>query len=167
MRKAFLRITVTLFVALALSLPLSGVLPLGGTSTAHAAAATPPCWGATCFGKDPYALGCANNITEVKALDQSNGVTYATVWNDYSITCNANWTQGQATASATGGIYIYIQDSNGHRQCYPGTSCPDFGSQFYTGGAIAWTNMVDGTGPAWANIDAKVGTADIVAGVSQ
>ena len=28
----------------------------------------PPCWGSTCYGKDPYALGCANNITEKKAM---------------------------------------------------------------------------------------------------
>ena len=118
---------------------------------------TAPCWKTTCYGKDPYSLGCANSIHEVsQVVKNSSGVSIAKVWNDFSYTCDANWTQGQRLSNNYAGIWISIQaiDSNNppknETQCYPETlDCVDPGP-YYTGTAIAWTNMVDGTNTAGA-----------------
>lgn len=128
--------------------------------TAHVASVNPTpavsCYGYSCHGHDPYRYGCSKS-SDTTAPANYQGTQVATLWNWYSVQCNANWSEGAlTTAGLNAGDSIIIDisttDSHGYWEymCYPGPD--DTGALLeycsgahYGGAATAWTDMVDGT----------------------
>lgn len=112
----------------ALSLGMAGVAASAASAPSAYAA---PCYGASCYGKDPYTLGCTESSTT------SNRDSLVTVWNKYSILCNANWARAQLTSTAVNDhywLYLVINTTGENTHVGP-----------YNGTQVIWTDMVDGT----------------------
>ncbi|MFD8479467.1 hypothetical protein [Kitasatospora sp. NPDC059673] len=140
-------------VLVATTLATAGLLVTAPTASAAG------CWASSCAGRDHGAVGCW--ATDVKtAYVIRDGVQLATVWNDYSSSCKANWSAAQLTQAARNAgyrLYVDIQttDSNGAREfmCYPGPdntgslveACTDWPYSGYSGSGAPWTDMIDGT----------------------
>jgi hypothetical protein len=109
------------------------------------------CSGYGCHGRDPYGAGCPISSTKMATS------SLVTVWNRYSIGCNANWAEAQLTAAAVNAhdtmwVYISTTDNRGNYEfmCYPGPSntgalVEGCTNPRYGGSLLAWTDMVDGT----------------------
>jgi hypothetical protein len=96
--------------------------------TAHADP-TPPCYGDTCTGLDPQAMGCGGDTAyDVASFTAED----ATVILRYSDWCHANWALVITTAGH--GEDFDVENTSGEAQYY---TVPLNGE--------SWTNMVDGT----------------------
>ena len=112
----------------------TAVIVLGGllaTASPAAADPPPPCYGASCNGKDPHALGCDGWVAYTIASFPVNYGT-STILLRYSTWCHANWT----TVSTPGinlGVFAWVENAYGDR---------------YNVGAVehgnSWTAMVNG-----------------------
>lgn len=76
------------------------ITPLAAVTAAPAAPASAAgCYGLSCHGHDPYLYGCT--ISSQKFAYYYSGRTLmATVTNDYSYVCDANWAQMQLSSYA-------------------------------------------------------------------
>jgi hypothetical protein len=96
---------------------------------------TPPCYGPSCNGKDPQALGCAGgNGSSLTSLTVNNGDGVLTL--RYSSWCHANW--ALMTSRSGIGYSYYVENKNGDKQ---GGGISDFSG---------WTKMVNGVPKARA-----------------
>jgi hypothetical protein len=98
--------------------------------------------GGSCFNKDPYSTGCANNAYDAHDIGvyDNFGQKLLSIHNWYSTSCGTNWNVTYPTYSNAYFIQISIQSSgfNTTLLCEP-TIC----TQAYTGtGSPLWTNMV-------------------------
>jgi hypothetical protein len=103
---------------------------LWASSAAHADP-TPPCYGASCNGKDPHALGCDGSFARTLASFPVSGGT-ATLSLRYSDWCHANW----ALVSTPGnnfGVDFWVENSYKDNESAGAVS-----------GTSAWTDMVNG-----------------------
>lgn len=137
-----------------------------------AAALAAPCSGAGCSTQDPYALSCtaASSITRT----YQSGSAIATIVNEYSSLCNANWVfayENTAAQQAGWSLYLEIQTSytaNGgtitQTMCSPDpivetdTDSADVtelcrGTYGGQNGWPMWTDMVDGTNKAYGELE--------------
>ena len=76
-------------------------------SSAPAYAAS--CSGAGCMGMDPYNAGCS--ATSTRSTTYQSGSAVATLVNEYSYSCNANWSvayENSAAETAGWQLYTYI-----------------------------------------------------------
>ena len=140
---------------------MAGLAVVGAAGSASAAT----CFGYSCHGHDPEIYGCSATTTETVPVT-ANGVRIATLWNRYSSGCKANWARAQLTTAGinahdTFWIDAYTTDSQGHKEfmCYPGPDnsgllieTPDCNVPPYGGSEILYTDMVDGTNLATADI---------------
>ncbi|MFF7146216.1 DUF2690 domain-containing protein [Streptomyces sp. SID2888] len=114
-------------------------LALGGIAVAPAAdaATTAGCTGASCYGKDPDAMGCGGDAYTAASVNTAHGLVEIR----YSPVCKANWAR---ISNAPAGTWFWVQNSNGQEQ------------QFYlpSGYTSGWTYMVDGT------VKARAGNGD-------
>ncbi len=135
MRRIWALSIVALLVCTFLSVVPAGTVLAAPHSTAKAQAG---CWGASCYNKDPFQMGCQASSTRSTVIKDADG-TIAKVWNEYASNCNANWTEGELLGKGFN-LSITISASGEKALCYP-----DNCTSVYNGTAIAWTNMVDGT----------------------
>lgn len=98
--------------------------------TAHADP-TPPCYGDTCTGLDPQAMGCGGDTAYNVASFDEYGVTVILRYSDW---CHANWALAIVTTADQGGADFEVENTSGEEQSW---RVPLNGE--------AWTNMVDGT----------------------
>jgi len=179
MRKTASRLIAAGLTAAALTLGLT----VGAVTTASAAATAPQapaalggpsCHDASCHGHDPSLYvgpdgqGCtASTVTAEKA----NG--FVAVWNRYSNDCDANWGRAQLTPqSVRNGYSMQVvttttdSDLQHEHMCYPSTqnNVGSFDEQCdkgtYGGGAVVYTDMVDGTNVATACATVYSGPTD-------
>jgi len=131
---------------------------------AHAASRVPSdtCYGASCYGKDPFTFGCLDSYTlsPDNTPEYYNGNLVGYFSSVYSYTCNANWNQATLTPDAISkgfrvrtGIATYDSQTPSQFEsiCYP-TDCNTFGY----GGETGWptySNMVDGTNTTYSVLD--------------
>jgi hypothetical protein len=161
----------------------AALLISGGLAAPPASASTPGCSGISCAGKDPSAMHCNTSMTFVKfsvySLDQKN--LLATGQNVYSIPCKANWAEALSLTSYSishgYGVYVSaltLKDSNGQQEwmCFPGqdiingNGCNFTAIGGYTGssGWPAYTDMVDGTNLAYAEVFVVDSSGNIIGG---
>jgi hypothetical protein len=117
----------------ALTLATAGVVAGPGAARADP---PPPCYGASCNGKDPQALGCAGSFAYTVASFNMDygGVTIALRYSDW---CHANWTTAYVHPNAyADGAEFWVQNKNGDAQYY--------GFDTLDGPGGYWTNMVNG-----------------------
>lgn len=107
-------------------------LIMGGMPTAAHADPTPPCYGSSCNGKDPHALGCDGSFARTIASIPVGAPGSATLNLRYSDWCHANWAM-VATPGPNSGVNYWVENANGDKQ-YGGAAD-------YTN---TWTNMVNG-----------------------
>ena len=121
-----------------------------------------PCLGAGCFTKDPYYFAngaCASSLHEISTtVTDSRGDNLATVYNDYSYLCYANFAQGKLSSYALSLHFTMVTSiatlsPPSEQQCYPDSCLNGYG-----GSAYAWTNMVDGYPKARAMVTVYAGT---------
>jgi hypothetical protein len=137
---------------------------LGVIATAGPAAAA-SCSGSSCAGHDPVVYNCPVAAIDKKVEDvyDQGGSWIASVSNNYSATCNANFTRGQLTtlaAEAGDSIVIEAATKFGPSEdvFYPsnynnsGRASEPWNGTYYSGTAVAWTDMVDGTNQVWSTI---------------
>jgi Protein of unknown function (DUF2690) len=110
----------------------------GSAAVAPAAHAdpTPPCYGASCNGKDPESLGCAgSNAFTVSSFNIDYGVV--TISLRYSDWCHANWTVATVhNELPADGAEFWVQNQNGDSAYYGVNTLSDYGNY--------WTDMVNG-----------------------
>jgi hypothetical protein len=133
-----------LLVAAAAALALAGTAVVA--SSASAAPAYDNC-GGTCYGKDPYATGCANSayIANSVGLFDAAGRRMMTIENWYSTGCGTNW--GLAYIYDVSASDIQADRLNPPFQftCFPATPGTEECGAYYTGTASPmWTDMVFG-----------------------
>jgi hypothetical protein len=130
-------------------------------STSTPAAAS-TCSGSTCVGRDPVTYGCAATSTKTAtAFIGSDAV--ATVWNRYSLGCNANWARGQLTALGVSRHYtIQVRvwvNAPYQSMCFPGPSNTGSSQENcyplpgYGGSSMVYTDMVDGSYKTYAAVN--------------
>jgi hypothetical protein len=156
--------TAVLAAAAATVMALS--IGVGVTQPASAAAG---CYAANCAGHDPTTHGCS-----VSSTTSTNGAL-ATVWNRYSIGCDANWARGQLSTSAlnardTMQVMIFTVDRNHNSEgmCWPSPDNDqgyddEFCNGYYGGSSIAYTDMVDGTNATQAYVMVFNSGGDVIA----
>jgi hypothetical protein len=178
MRRSYMRRLYTIAAAIIIvaGLGTAGIAGVGGASAATAgpahAAATPtalaadaPCQGSSCAGRDPALTGC-NQYPVIRqptpVMDQLGLVTLR-IWS--SATCNAKWAQAILSPTALAdGYYLSVNidttDAAGTDEfmCFPGPSNTGLthegcGVPYYKGSDYAYTDMVDGTNTATAEVD--------------
>lgn len=85
----------------------------------------PPCYGSTCVGKDPQALGCSSDGQDLETVSAIGGGASITL--RYSAWCGANWVR------LDGPSYwppaYWVETADGQKEATTGS----------------WTMMVDGT----------------------
>ncbi|MFL6077226.1 MAG: hypothetical protein ACJ73S_27845 [Mycobacteriales bacterium] len=121
---------------LAVAAAAAGLVSVAGYATPAQAYPLdqPPCYGASCVGKDPnirnrQGVSCASTAVDVVTVTWV--ATYVLRWSDW---CHANWVKSYLTVS-TGGTapnnccWFYAQTYDGHQEWGNG----------------AYTNMVDGS----------------------
>jgi uncharacterized membrane protein len=106
---------------------------------------TPPCYGASCNGKDPENIGCAgSNAFTVSSfniggnmLPVDGGGAVITISLRYSDWCHANWTVATVHGNYPGdAAEFWVQNRNGDSAYYGVNTLSDYGNY--------WTNMVNG-----------------------
>jgi len=145
---------------------VAALIAAGGlviVAPAMSASASPTCHGYTCHGHDPVVYGCAVSSQKF-AYYYSGRTLMATLTNEYSYQCNANWVQGQLSKYAVAlgwnfAITLTTSDSKGYLEsmCWSGPASdnntgnleefcdpqvPPFADSSTN---PAWTDMVDGT----------------------
>nr|MBA2678768.1 hypothetical protein [Ktedonobacteraceae bacterium] len=126
------------------------------------------CYGKTCNNQDPGVMGCNTGKMDIypfKILDANKNVV-ALGYNVYSYACNANWAEGRLDtvgADVPQGhnlvVSIWTRDSSGaiHSSCFPATRGDAICDTNGYNGATGWpafSNMVDGSLPAQAGVQA-------------
>ncbi len=133
------------------------------------------CSGSACVGHDPVTYGCSATSTK-SATAFLNGVAVATVWNRYSLGCNANWARAQLTQAGinqhlTIQVKVWITATY-QTMCFPGPSNTGSWQEIcdplpgYGGSAIVYTDMVDGSYKTYAGVDVYAGSNDVTSAVS-
>jgi hypothetical protein len=143
------------------------------------------CSGRGCAGHDPHAESCtaASSITKT----YTSGAAVATVVNEYSSVCNANWTFAYENTSAQNAgwtLFLSISTTDSlspsgayEYMCTPGPVLEtDPGSAdivevcrgTYSGAAgwPMWTDMVDGTHKSYATLTVYNSAGNKIAAVS-
>jgi hypothetical protein len=119
----------------ALASLLAAIAMMAVPGTAHADP-PPPCYGSSCNGKDPQALGCAGSFAyTVASFNIDRGaVTIALRYSDW---CHSNWATAYVhnVLPADGGEF-WVQNKNGDAQYY--------GFDTLNGTGSYWTSMVNG-----------------------
>ncbi|MEV7420757.1 DUF2690 domain-containing protein [Streptomyces sp. NPDC089919] len=109
--------------------PLGGVAAAkGGGQSADghpAARASAGCYGSSCTGRDPIAMGCSGDAITVEGKSTTSG----RIELRYSSACGANW----ARLVNGAGYYYQVDNARGEE------------SHFTASSANSWTDMVDGT----------------------
>lgn len=125
LRKA-LRLCVSLLATVAISVGVAG--PVAAAPTDAGATIAAGCYGASCNGQDPAAMGCAGDAYTPAHINTAQGFIELR----YSPSCAANW--GRITSSYSG-QWVWVQNTfgNSYQAWVPG------------GGNAVWTPMVNGT----------------------
>lgn len=127
------------------------------------------CYGDTCNNRDPGEMRCNTGKLDIfpfKVLDANQNII-ALGYNIYSYACNANWAEGRLDtvgADVPQGhnivVSIWTRDRSGalHSSCFPAThgadtTCDTNGYNGATGWP-AFSNMVDGSAPTQAGVQA-------------
>lgn len=142
------------------------ITPLAAVTVAQAApASAASCYGLNCHGHDPYLYGCT--ISSQKFDYYYSGRTLmATVTNDYSYACDANWAQMQLSSDAVSLGWNFMVEIEGYdtenppfyeTMCYDGPgSLSNTGERFEacpiqnnapfkdSWTKPTWTDMMDG-----------------------
>lgn len=142
------------------------ITPLAAVTVAPAAPASAAgCYGLSCHGHDPYLYGCT--ISSQKFSYYYSGRTLmATVTNDYSYVCDANWAQAQLSSYAVSLGWNFLVEAEGYdtesppfyeTMCYDGPgslsntgerfeACPNQNNPPMQDSWTnpTWTDMVDG-----------------------
>lgn len=156
-----------------------------GADAPSASASTPGCDGISCAGKDPGTMHCNTSMTFVEFSIYSLDKTHllGTGQNVYSIPCRANWAEALSltTYSVSHGYGVYVtaftsKDTRGQQEwmCFPGqdvingNNCNFTVIGGYTGstGWPAYTDMVDGTNLAYAEVFVVDSQGNIIGGAS-
>jgi hypothetical protein len=139
---------------------MAGGFAVIGTAASASAAS---CSGYSCHGHDPNVYGCSVSST-ASAPANFNGTQVATVYNRYSQNCNANWGRGQLTQAGLNAhdsiiVDVFTTDSHGTHEymCYPGPNntgalTENCSGATYGGSAAIFSDMVDGTNTATADV---------------
>ena len=169
------RVRRVLVAARAAVLVMFGIATLGITAMgATPAQASTSCYGYSCHGHDPVTYGCSTTNSSPPAyVVDSSGTTLATVWDDWSYGCKANWANAVLSPAAINAgdvLFVEIKTKDSQNQnewmCYPGLendsgkltegcaygAYPGEPGIGYGGSAGAYTDMVDGTNKTYADV---------------
>jgi hypothetical protein len=119
--------------SMAVGLMAGGTLLMPSVAGAATATQSAPCFGSSCYGKDPQGIGCAGN--NASSID-SFTISGVTVTLRYSKLCAANWA---VVSTGGGGITAFVENED--RQ-----------TQSVSTNSYAWTKMVSGVRLAHACI---------------